>query len=699
MHFLAGKSVGVDKKTKESPKKKKKKEDRVVEKVDGLAAKLKNITITVQNDQPRKVKDKTPPKKAKDKDTKNLLEQLKMLQTGKVTSDSIVSSHTPPAKKQKNKSNEVTAEESLEAIINSAGRSPMSDLKTPKSVQTFPEFNKSEKRAEIEALNKIIQEKIERTRTQLNRVVNRQHLQGTSSSSSSSPPKLPKLMIPVTTTQENDFTTSKAQVGENEIYRYTNDQIHHLQQYSTWQEVPRLLQLNLCGTQFSPLDDFVMRLVKSPTEERNEIILSKAQERNFIARQGCSEFRFLSPNFVSSEGVSTQASQSSVASQASSSTSKNFEQKTPVVLDYIERYRLMAKSDDELNNLIYQHEFGILFEGALKNQELRDTSQADVIKNLVETNQAYIIEGEIRVNQRNYQEAYVSHPKGRRDVCVSKLILRKHAFHGDIVRVLVKNEIATPNQQSQPSPDIVDVDLLIEEIPLENKHFGCVLDILEQRHSRRVLGTFASFLNIRKNRRHLMVIARDPKVPNIRVSARTGIPTDTQLSDQHLIAVEIIGWNYDQPQGKVISIIGKKGQLKTENVAILQQNNLDPQPFEQNILDQLPVDPFVIPEKEFEYREDLRKKCIFSIDPETARDLDDALSCEMLPNGNIEVGVHISDVSYFVKEDSDLDKIVRDKATTIYLVDTVYHMLPEKLCLMCSLLPGVDKLVSRIIYH
>lgn len=239
----------------------------------------------------------------------------------------------------------------------------------------------------------------------------------------------------------------------------------------------------------------------------------------------------------------------------------------------------------------------------------------------------------------------------------------------------------------------------LDETPPENRNFGCVLEITEKRHSRRVIGTFAPFLNVKKNRKHLMVNVRDPKVPNVRVSTRTGIPTDIELNEKLLLTVEIIGWNHDQPQGRVTSIIGQKGQLKTENAAILLQNNLDPKPFPQSIIDQLPDDPYDIPAKEFEYRADLRKKCIFSIDPESARDLDDALSCEVLSNGNLEIGVHISDVSYFVSENSELDLIVKDMATTIYLVDAVYHMLPEKLCFLCSLLPGADKLAYSVFFE
>ncbi|KAL1128925.1 hypothetical protein AAG570_013459, partial [Ranatra chinensis] len=94
-----------------------------------------------------------------------------------------------------------------------------------------------------------------------------------------------------------------------------------------------------------------------------------------------------------------------------------------------------------------------------------------------------------------------------------------------------------------------------------------------------------------------------------------------------------------------------------------------------------------------------RKICIFSIDPETARDLDDAVSIERLGNDNYRVGVHISDVSHFIDWGTPLDRIVSERATTIYLTQKVIHMLPVDLCMTCSLLPGQDKLAFSVIWR
>lgn len=106
-----------------------------------------------------------------------------------------------------------------------------------------------------------------------------------------------------------------------------------------------------------------------------------------------------------------------------------------------------------------------------------------------------------------------------------------------------------------------------------------------------------------------------------------------------------------------------------------------------------------IPEREFETRRDLRSECIFTIDPSSAKDLDDALSIKRKEDGNYEVGVHIADVSYFVKPNTALDRDARKRATTVYLVQRAVPMLPPTLSEeLCSLTPGQDKLAFSALF-
>ena len=95
-----------------------------------------------------------------------------------------------------------------------------------------------------------------------------------------------------------------------------------------------------------------------------------------------------------------------------------------------------------------------------------------------------------------------------------------------------------------------------------------------------------------------------------------------------------------------------------------------------------------------------RNECVFTIDPATARDLDDALHVKQLDNGNYEVGVHIADVSYFVKPQSEVDRIASSRCTSTYMPDRVISMLPRRLCEnLCSLNPGVDRCSYSVVFE
>ena len=108
---------------------------------------------------------------------------------------------------------------------------------------------------------------------------------------------------------------------------------------------------------------------------------------------------------------------------------------------------------------------------------------------------------------------------------------------------------------------------------------------------------------------------------------------------------------------------------------------------------------FRIPERELEVRKDLRGDRIFTIDPETAKDLDDAVSIKLNEDGTYDVGVHIADVSFFVKPNTALDRDARKRATSVYLVQRAVPMLPPALSeQLCSLVPGQDRLTFSVIF-
>ncbi|HOS48768.1 MAG TPA: ribonuclease R [Bacteroidia bacterium] len=153
------------------------------------------------------------------------------------------------------------------------------------------------------------------------------------------------------------------------------------------------------------------------------------------------------------------------------------------------------------------------------------------------------------------------------------------------------------------------------------------------------------------------------------------------------------------PQGEIVKVLGKPGDNDTEMDAILVEYGF-PLHFPTEVEKEAEEIPFEIPAKEIKKRRDFRKITTFTIDPADAKDFDDALSIQWLPNGNMEVGVHIADVSYYVRPGSHLDEEGYDRATSIYLVDRVIPMLPEKLSNnVCSLRPGEDKLTYSAVFE
>ncbi|MDX2246322.1 MAG: ribonuclease R [Bacteroidia bacterium] len=161
----------------------------------------------------------------------------------------------------------------------------------------------------------------------------------------------------------------------------------------------------------------------------------------------------------------------------------------------------------------------------------------------------------------------------------------------------------------------------------------------------------------------------------------------------------LLNWEKRSPEVEVLSILGEAGEHNTEMHAILLQYGFDPN-FPPQVELEAEKIPELIPTKEIEARRDFRGVTTFTIDPIDAKDFDDALSLKILENGNYEVGVHIADVSYYVRRGSEIDREGFRRATSVYLVDRTVPMLPEKLSnLVCSLRPNEDKLTYSAVFE
>jgi ribonuclease R len=167
------------------------------------------------------------------------------------------------------------------------------------------------------------------------------------------------------------------------------------------------------------------------------------------------------------------------------------------------------------------------------------------------------------------------------------------------------------------------------------------------------------------------------------------------------VQVSITDWpeGVKNPVGKIITILGEQGENNTEMNAILAQFGF-PLSFPHEVEGEANAIPEHITEAELKDRRDFRNTATFTIDPADAKDFDDALSFKKLENGNYEIGVHIADVSHYVTPNSALDKEAYARGTSVYLVDRVIPMLPERLSNgVCSLRPNEDKLCFAAVFE
>eukprot|EP00727_Mastigamoeba_balamuthi_P013195 m51a1_g8499 putative dis3-like exonuclease 2 (1216) ;mRNA; f:45904-49888 len=169
-----------------------------------------------------------------------------------------------------------------------------------------------------------------------------------------------------------------------------------------------------------------------------------------------------------------------------------------------------------------------------------------------------------------------------------------------------------------------------------------------------------------------------------------------------LVAAEYTQWRASDrfPGARGARVLGGAGEIEAETTGILLDNAVDDSDFGADARACLPALPFAIPEAELRGRRDFRGRRVFTIDPATARDLDDALHCAALGDGTWEVGVHIADVSWFVRPGTALDRSAAARATSVYLVQRVVPMLPRELCEdLCSLNPARDRLAFSAVWR
>lgn len=231
--------------------------------------------------------------------------------------------------------------------------------------------------------------------------------------------------------------------------------------------------------------------------------------------------------------------------------------------------------------------------------------------------------------------------------------------------------------------DLVRIGLAARK-PGDERREAEVLEVLERGRTTAV-GTFehsGSFAVVNPDDRRL---THDIFVDLDSVGeARTG--------DKVQVSIDAFEHRGGAPRGRILKVIGSADDPEIQTIALAMSIGVDID-FRPEVLAEAEAIEEAIPDQELARREDFRSDTVFTIDPADAKDFDDALHLKPLPNGNVEVGIHIADVSHYVPQHSELDKSALERATSVYLVDRVIPMLPEHLSnKVCSLNPNVDRL-------
>ena len=276
-----------------------------------------------------------------------------------------------------------------------------------------------------------------------------------------------------------------------------------------------------------------------------------------------------------------------------------------------------------------------------------------------------MVEGTVQISREGF--GFIIVPDREDDIYVPQKYML-HALNGDLVRVAVTRK---KDAKHRAEGEIVAI------VERSKKPFIGILQIMGER----------GWVIVESR-----VMPYDIQVP------LDGIEEDAQWKK---VAVQIVDWplHTEAPVGKILDVLGEPGENDTEMHAILAEFGL-PYRFDPQVEEAAAKIPVKIEDKEIRRRRDMRGVLTFTIDPADAKDFDDAVSLQELENGNYEIGVHIADVTHYVKPHDIIDKEAFERGTSVYLVDRTVPMLPEALSNnLCSLRPNEDKLTYSAIFE
>ena len=309
------------------------------------------------------------------------------------------------------------------------------------------------------------------------------------------------------------------------------------------------------------------------------------------------------------------------------------------------------------------------YEKQLVSAKLEDLCESDVLSEMNDGKyklklKASVIKGIVDLTQKGY--AYVISKESNSDIFVAAQNLN-HALHGDEVLV----QLFAQTRKNKIEGEIIEITKPSDKI---------LVGVIE------ISQGFAFVVSENKN------MPYDIYIPTNKLNgAKSG----------QKVSVKVVDWpeRAKNPIGNIVEVFGMPGEHETEMHAILAEFGL-PYRYPEAVAKEAEKFSDIISEEEIAKRRDFRKTPTFTIDPADAKDFDDALSIQKLGNGNWEIGVHIADVTHYVKPGDIIDKEGYTRATSVYLVDRCVPMLPERLSnFVCSLRPNEEKLCYSAVFE
>lgn len=256
--------------------------------------------------------------------------------------------------------------------------------------------------------------------------------------------------------------------------------------------------------------------------------------------------------------------------------------------------------------------------------------------------------------------------------------------------------------------DDMDSDVMVNKIDLNKAFDGDYVKVNVFNNKKRIEGEIIEIL--KRNKKEFIGEFKEHKNSGFVLTQNKNMYTDFYISDKDIIVdveegdkvlVKFKDWpkNTKNPFGRIIKNLGKKGEIDTEIKSLLNDFKIK-EFFNEQILNATKKINIKIDRKEINIRKDIRDILTLTIDPDTAKDFDDAISIKKIDNKKYEIGIHIADVSHYVNFNSEIDKEALKRGNSIYLVDRVIPMLPEKLSNeVCSLRPNEDKLTFSAMFE